>query len=39
MSSDKSGLAICRRQLLAGAAFLALGMSRSGATVIFDHLP
>jgi gluconate 2-dehydrogenase gamma chain len=39
MSNDKGSLAICRRQLLAGAAYFALGMSRSGATVIFDHLP
>ena len=34
-----NGLAICRRELLAGAAFFALGVSRSGATVLFDHLP
>lgn len=39
MSNDKGGLAICRRQLLAGAAFLVLGLSRSSATVILDHLP
>jgi gluconate 2-dehydrogenase gamma chain len=31
--------AICRRELLAGAAYLALGASRSSAAVIFDHLP
>jgi gluconate 2-dehydrogenase gamma chain len=30
---------ICRRQLLAGAAYFALGSSRAGATIIFDHLP
>ncbi len=30
---------LCRRELLAGAAYFALGTSRSGATVIFDHLP
>jgi gluconate 2-dehydrogenase gamma chain len=35
----KNRLAICRREFLAGAAYLALGASRSNATVIFDHLP
>jgi gluconate 2-dehydrogenase gamma chain len=39
MRNDYGGLAICRRQLLAGAAYFALGMSRSSATIIFDHLP
>jgi gluconate 2-dehydrogenase gamma chain len=32
-------LAICRRGLLAGAAYFAFGASRAGATVIFAHLP
>jgi gluconate 2-dehydrogenase gamma chain len=39
MKNDDNRLAICRRELLAGAAFFALGVSRSSATVIFDHLP
>ena len=39
MKRDNQGLAICRRELLAGAAYFALGASRAGATVIFDHLP
>jgi gluconate 2-dehydrogenase gamma chain len=30
---------MCRRELLAGAAYFALTASRSSATVIFDHLP
>jgi hypothetical protein len=34
----KNRPAICRRELLAGAAYLALGASRSSAAVIFDHL-
>jgi gluconate 2-dehydrogenase gamma chain len=37
--NNSSRLAICRRELLAGAAYLAFGASRSSATVIFDHLP
>jgi gluconate 2-dehydrogenase gamma chain len=36
---NKNRLAICRRELLAGAAYLAFGASRSSAAVIFDHLP
>lgn len=39
MKKNDSRLGICRRQLLAGAAYLALGSSRAGATIIFDHLP
>jgi gluconate 2-dehydrogenase gamma chain len=39
MKKHNSGLEICRRELLAGAAYLALGSSRAGATIIFDHLP
>jgi gluconate 2-dehydrogenase gamma chain len=39
MTNDKTRLDICRRELLAGAAYFALGVSRSNATVIFDHLP
>jgi gluconate 2-dehydrogenase gamma chain len=39
MENDNQRLAICRRELLAGAAYFALGVSRAGATVIFDHLP
>jgi len=39
MKNNDHRLSICRRDLLAGAAYLALGASRSGATVIFDHLP
>jgi gluconate 2-dehydrogenase gamma chain len=33
------GFEISRRELLAGAAYFALGTSRAGATIIFDHLP
>jgi gluconate 2-dehydrogenase gamma chain len=36
---DDSRFQICRRQLLAGAAYFALGASRSDATAIFEHLP
>jgi gluconate 2-dehydrogenase gamma chain len=36
---NTSGFSICRRELLAGAAYFAFGASRAGATVIFDHLP
>ena len=36
---ENSRLKICRRELLAGAAYFAFGASRSHATVIFDHLP
>jgi gluconate 2-dehydrogenase gamma chain len=39
MKKDKTRLEICRRELLAGAAYFALGISRSSATIIFDHLP
>lgn len=39
MRNRNNRLLICRRQLLAGAAYLALGSSRAGATIIFDHLP
>jgi gluconate 2-dehydrogenase gamma chain len=39
MRKESSRLKICRRELLAGAAYLVLGASRSNATVIFDHLP
>ena len=39
MKKHDNQLRICRRQLLAGAAFFALGASRADATVIFDHLP
>jgi len=39
MKKDNKRHGICRRELLAGAAYLALGTSRSSATVIFDHLP
>ena len=36
---NNNRLELCRRELLAGAAFFALGASRSSATVIFEHLP
>jgi gluconate 2-dehydrogenase gamma chain len=39
MKKHDNRLEICRRQLLAGAAYFALGSSRAGATIIFDHLP
>jgi gluconate 2-dehydrogenase gamma chain len=39
MKKHVNRLEICRRELLAGAAYFALGASRSSATVIFDHLP
>jgi len=39
MTKDRTSLELCRRELLAGAAYFALGISRSSATVIFDHLP
>jgi gluconate 2-dehydrogenase gamma chain len=37
--NDRSRFEICRRELLAGAAYFAFGASRAGATVLFDHLP
>ena len=39
MKKNNYQLAVCRRELLAGAAYFALGASSSSATVIFDHLP
>src|SRR5262249_16143097 len=39
MKKSNNRLEICRRELLAGAAFFPLGVSRSGATVLSDHLP
>jgi gluconate 2-dehydrogenase gamma chain len=39
MTKDTNQLAMCRRELLAGAAYFAFGASRSSATVLFDHLP
>ena len=39
MKKSNNRLELCRRELLAGAAYFALGASRSNATVIFDHLP
>lgn len=39
MKYNGNPLEICRRQLLAGAAYLALGTSGARATMIFDHLP
>ncbi len=39
MKKNNNSFQICRRELLAGAAYFALGASRSGASVIFDHLP
>jgi len=39
MKKGNNRFQICRRELLAGAAYFALGASRSAATVIFDHLP
>ena len=39
MQKDDSRYKFLRRELLAGAAFLFLGSSRSKATVILDHLP
>jgi gluconate 2-dehydrogenase gamma chain len=38
-NNNDARLKLCRRELLAGAAYLALGASRANATVIFDHLP
>jgi gluconate 2-dehydrogenase gamma chain len=39
MTNNETRLAIRRRELLAGAAYLAVTTSSSRATVIFDHLP
>jgi len=39
MTKDTNQLAMCRRELLAGAAYFAFGASHSSATVLFDHLP
>src|SRR5215475_14349972 len=39
MKRNRNRIEMCRRELLAGAAYLALGTSRAGATVLFDHLP
>jgi gluconate 2-dehydrogenase gamma chain len=39
MTTNKRHLTICRRELLAGAAYFAIGASRSGATILFNHLP
>ena len=39
MKKSNNRLELCRRELLAGAAYFAFGASRSNATVIFDHLP
>ena len=39
MKKDNHRLSICRRELLAGAAYIALGASGSSARVIFAHLP
>ena len=39
MRKNGSSLEICRRELLAGAAYFALGVSGARATIIFDHLP
>ena len=36
---NNNRLEFCRRELLAGAAFLVMSASRSNATVLFDHLP
>ena len=39
MKNNKTRLEFCRRELLAGATYFALGVSHSSATIIFDHLP
>src|SRR5215813_8444131 len=39
MKNNNGPLRLCRRELLAGAAYLAVTTSSSRATVIFDHLP
>ncbi len=39
MRKNGSSLELCRRELLAGAAYFVLGTSGARATVIFDHLP
>jgi gluconate 2-dehydrogenase gamma chain len=39
MKNNNGPLQICRRELLAGAAYLAVTTSSARATVIFDHLP
>jgi gluconate 2-dehydrogenase gamma chain len=39
MRKNGKPLEICRRELLAGAAYFALGTSGARATIIFDHLP
>ena len=39
MKKAHSKFLVCRRELLAGAAYLALGVSRGRATGLFDHLP
>jgi gluconate 2-dehydrogenase gamma chain len=38
-NNNNTRLKLCRRELLAGAAYFVLGGSRANATVIFDHLP
>src|SRR5580692_6847518 len=39
MKNNNGPLQICRRELLAGAAYLAVTTSSARATVILDHLP
>ena len=39
MTKDTNRLAMCRRELLAGAAYFIFGASPSSATVLLDHLP